>query len=319
MVAITGSVNTPAIIELKGNEKLSDLLNLAGGFTNVASGQKVTLERIHERKIRKVAEFNLDKEGLAKSMQDGDLVNVFTISERFDNAVKLQGNVAAPMRYVWKEGMRITDLLSDKNAIITSAYWARQNSGALNNNYNQKQVNWDYALLQRLDNEKLTTKQYAFNLGKAIKGDPVENMLLEPGDIVTTFSADEALPKTENEIVLKGSIFSPSNRRFVWRSGMKIKDVIPNAKELIDYYDYWLNSQGKKLSVGINWGYANIVRLQPSNLTRSLIPFDLGKLLLENNDSMNLALNPGDEITIYTNEDIQVPMANKTNYVRLEC
>ena len=318
MVAITGSVNTPAIFELKGNEKLSDLLNLAGGFTNVASGQKVTLERIHERKIRKVAEFNLDKEGLAKPMQDGDLVNVLPISERFDNAVKLQGNVAAPMRYVWKEGMRITDLLSDKNAIITSAYWARQNSGALNNNYNQKQVNWDYALLQRLDNEKLTTKQYAFNLGKAIKGDPVENMLLEPGDIVTTFSADEALPKTENEIVLKGSIFSPSNRRFVWRSGMKIKDVIPNAKELIDYYDYWLNSQGKKLSVGINWGYANIVRLQSSNLTRSMISFDLGKLLLENDNAMNLALYPGDEITIFTNEDIQVPMANRNTYVRLE-
>ena len=318
MVAITGSVNTPAIFELKGNEKLSDLLNLAGGFTNVASGQKVTLERIHERKIRKVAEFNLDKEGLAKSMQDGDLVNVFPISERFDNAVKLQGNVAAPMRYVWKEGMRITDLLSDKNAIITSAYWARQNSGVLNSHYNKKEVNWDYAVLQRLDNENLTTKQYAFNLGKAIKGDPVENMLLEPGDVVTTFSADETLPKTENEVVLKGSIFTPSNRRFVWRNGMHIKDVIPNAKELIDYYDYWLNSQDKKLSAGINWGYANIVRLQPSNLTRNMITFDLGKLLLQNDSSMNLELLPGDEITIFTNEDIQVPIAKRSIYVRLE-
>jgi protein involved in polysaccharide export with SLBB domain len=318
MAAITGSVNTSAIFELKGNEALSDLLNLAGGFTNVASGQKVTLERIHERKTRKVAEFNLDQEGLAKPLQDGDLVTVAAISERFDNAVKLQGNVAAPMRYVWKEGMRITDLLSDKNAIITSAYWARQNSGALNNNYNKKQVNWDYAVLQRLDHEKLTTKQYAFNLGKAIKGDPVENMLLEPGDIVTTFSADEALPKTENEIVLKGSIFTPSNRRFVWRSGMHIKDIIPNAKELIDYYDYWLNAQDKTLSAGINWGYANIVRLQPSNLTRNMITFDLGKLLLQNDQSMNLELLPGDEITIFTNQDIQVPIANRNIYVRLE-
>jgi len=318
LAAIAGSVNTEAIFELKGSESLADLLELAGGLTNVAAGQKVAVERIHQREIRKVDEFQLDKNGLARPMQDGDVVMVYAISQRFDNAVKLQGHVAAPMRYIWKEGMRITDLLKDANALIPGAYWARQNSGALNSRYNKKEVNWDYAVVQRLDQANLTTRLVAFSLGKAIKGDPLENMPLRPGDIVTIFSADEPLPKTENDIVLKGSIFSPSDRRFVWREGMRINDLIPNVKWLTDYYDYWSNIRGNKLSSGINWGYANIVRLQHRDLTRTMLPFDLGKAVQEGDSANNIALLPGDEITIFTNDEIHVPVASKNKYVRLE-
>lgn len=318
LAAIAGSVNTEAIFELKGSESLADLLELSGGLTNVAAGQKVTVERIHQREIRKVDEFQLDKNGLARPMQDGDVVMVYAISQRFDNAVKLQGHVAAPMRYIWKEGMRITDLLKDANALIPDAYWARQNSGALNSRYNKKEVNWDYAVVQRLDQANLTTRLVAFSLGKAIKGDPLENMPLRPGDIVTIFSADEPLPKTENDIVLKGSIFSPSDRRFVWREGIRINDLIPNVKWLTDYYDYWSNIRGNKLSSGINWGYANIVRLQHHDLTRTMLPFDLGKAVQEGDSANNIALLPGDEITIFTNDEIHVPVASKNKYVRLE-
>ncbi len=318
MAAIAGSVNTQAIFELKGRENLSDLLDLAGGLTNVAAGQKVAVERIYEHEMRKVDEFQLDKDGLAKPLRDGDVITVYSISPRFDNAVKLQGNVAAPMRYIWKEGMRITDLLSDRNALIPGAYWAKQNSGALNSRYNKKEVNWDYAVVQRLDQTNLTTRLLAFNLGKAIKGDPVENMLLQPGDVITIYSADDALPKTENDVALKGSIFSPSDRRFVWREGMRISDLIPNAKWLVDYYDYWLNSQSGKLSSGIHWEYANVVRLQPLDLRRTMIPFDLGKVVLENDSINNVALLPGDVVTIYTNEEIQAPVVNRSQYVRLE-
>ena len=88
MAAITGSVNTPAIFELKGNETLSDLLELAGGFTSVASGNKVAIERIHGREMRKVDEFSLDQDGLTKPMQDGDLVTVYPISPRL-RAIRL--------------------------------------------------------------------------------------------------------------------------------------------------------------------------------------------------------------------------------------
>ena len=53
-VAVAGSVNAPAIYELKSAHEttLGDVLELAAGLTNVASGEKVRLERVDERRMR---------------------------------------------------------------------------------------------------------------------------------------------------------------------------------------------------------------------------------------------------------------------------
>ena len=222
MAAITGSVNTPAIFELKDNETLTSLLNLAGGLTNVAAGQKVTVERIHEREIRKVAEFNLDKDGLAKPLQDGDLVTVFSISARFDNAVTLRGNVAGlnAGRHPWKEGLRISDVIPDKETLITDTYWLKQNNASkidingvnsLRNEVKRSlaEVNWDYAVVERL-NKNLTTSLIPFNLGRAvIDHDAEQNLLLQPGDTITIFSKDDIQVPIANRtkyVVLEGEL-----------------------------------------------------------------------------------------------------------------
>ena len=220
MAAITGSVNTPAIFELKDNETLTGLLSLAGGLTNVAAGQKVTVERIHEREIRKVAEFNLDKDGLAKPLQDGDLVTVFSISARFDNAVTLRGNVASPGRHPWREGLRISDVIPDKGALIIDTYWLKQNqasrkdissSSSLRNEVKRSlnEVNWDYAVVERL-NKNLTTSLIPFNLGRAvIEHDAEQNLLLQPGDTITIFSKDDIQVPIANRtkyVVLEGEL-----------------------------------------------------------------------------------------------------------------
>lgn len=57
------------------------------------------------------------------------------------------------------------------------------------------EINWEYAVIQRMNMEDLTTHLLPFNLGKAIEGDETQNLLLEPGDIVTIFSqADMQVP-----------------------------------------------------------------------------------------------------------------------------
>jgi len=220
MAAITGSVNTPAIFELKDNETLAGLLSLAGGLTNVAAGQKVTVERIHEREMRKVAEFNLDKDGLAKPLQDGDLITVSSISARFDNAVTLRGNVASPGRHPWKEGLRISDVIPDKGALIIDAYWLKQNqasrkdvtsTASLRNEVKRSlaEVNWDYAVVERL-NKNLTTSLIPFHLGKAIiDHDAQQNLLLQPGDTITIFSKEDIQVPIANRtkyVVLEGEL-----------------------------------------------------------------------------------------------------------------
>jgi protein involved in polysaccharide export with SLBB domain len=76
-VAITGSVNFPAIYELRGTATLAEELEAAGGLTSVADGQRVSVERIENRTTRKVDEFTLDAAGQARLLRDSDLVRVF--------------------------------------------------------------------------------------------------------------------------------------------------------------------------------------------------------------------------------------------------
>src|ERR1039457_7350719 len=112
LAAISGSVKNPAIYELMDDKTtLASLLDLSGGFTTTAAGQKVLLERIADHSVRKVEEFQLDDQGLTRLIKDGDLVQGSSIDAHFDNAVTLRGSVASPGRYPWKEGMRISDLI----------------------------------------------------------------------------------------------------------------------------------------------------------------------------------------------------------------
>ncbi len=68
----------------------------------------------------------------------------------------------------------------------------------------------------------------------------------------------------------------------------------------------------------IDWSYAVIERMNPQTLTTSLVPFNPGQLVLEHDAAQNLALEPGDVVTIFSQADIKVPQTQRTKFVRLE-
>jgi protein involved in polysaccharide export with SLBB domain len=131
-VAVLGSVTTPAIYELHGETSFKQVIALAGGLTNVAAGSQVRVERIYKHTER--SELDVD---LASSdslpVQDGDMIAATSIIGRFENAVTLRGNVANPGRYVWHEGMRISDLIPNREALVTRNYYQRRNELGQNN------------------------------------------------------------------------------------------------------------------------------------------------------------------------------------------
>ena len=73
----------------------------------------------------------------------------------------------------------------------------------------------------------------------------------------------------------------------------------------------------KTLLDEVNWEYAAIERLDPQNLTEELIPFNLAKAM-EGDPKNNLALQPGDVVTIFSTKDVRVPQAKTTRLVRVE-
>jgi protein involved in polysaccharide export with SLBB domain len=72
------------------------------------------------------------------------------------------------------------------------------------------------------------------------------------------------------------------------------------------------------LAPEIDWKYAVIERLESESLKSTLIPFDLGKLVLEHDASQDLELQPGDVISIFSEADIRVPIAQQTKLVTLD-
>jgi polysaccharide biosynthesis/export protein len=206
-VAILGSVNEPGIYELKGDTTIAAVLEEAGGLTSLAGNERIQLERIENHRRRRVDDFPLDGSSLQRSLRDGDMLEIFPISPRFENAITLRGNVAKPGRFPWHEGMRVSDVIPSRDFLITSGYWEQQNHVAGNSqtemlgdlSQDTAEINWSYAAVQRLDDHDLSTRLIPFNLANAIDdpGSP-DNKLLKAGDVVTIFSRKD-LPLPEDK------------------------------------------------------------------------------------------------------------------------
>jgi polysaccharide export outer membrane protein len=78
---------------------------------------------------------------------------------------------------------------------------------------NAPDINWDYALIERLDLERLTTRLIPFDLRNALlDSDSEDNHLLRPGDVVTIFSQqDMRVPTQERSkyVYLEGEVKAP--------------------------------------------------------------------------------------------------------------
>jgi polysaccharide export outer membrane protein len=109
-VAIAGSVDSPAIYETLRDTTVEQAIALAGGKTSVALGSQVRIDRIYQHAMRSVLDVD-PKQMSSLVVENGDIVSVATILDRYRDAVTLRGNVAFPGRYVWRAGMKILDLV----------------------------------------------------------------------------------------------------------------------------------------------------------------------------------------------------------------
>lgn len=229
-VAISGAFDQAAIYELKSNATtVGDILALGGGVPTLATTQKALLERItrNNNPPRQVQEMVLDEAGLRQTLQDGDVLTLLGISPAFSNAVTLQGTVAAPLRYRWFEGMKILDLIPERDALITGDYYKRknllvqnavvaENAGAQVNVRMRgmvDEINWDYAVIERLDRSTLKVQLIPFNLGKAVLlKDPEQNLLLQVGDVVTILSINDLRVPQDRQtrlVRVEGEVMAP--------------------------------------------------------------------------------------------------------------
>lgn len=77
----------------------------------------------------------------------------------------------------------------------------------------KRQINWDYAVIERLNKDTLSTQLIPFNLGKAVLlHDPEHNLPLQPGDVVSIFNQTDLRLPTERQsrlVRIEGEVAAP--------------------------------------------------------------------------------------------------------------
>lgn len=349
-VYVVGQARKPGSYTLSSNSTLVSALFASGGPNQNGSMRHVQVKRA-EKSVTNLDLYAFlakgDKSADIK-LQDGDTI-VIPAAKGF---VALSGKVANSAVY---------ELAGDSETIGSMLAVA----GGLPVVADPKR-----AQLERLDpNKKPARTVEAFALdaqGLAKK--------LRSGDLLTVSAL---VPEFGNAVTLRGNVAQPI--RSPWRSGMKIRDLIPDKAYLMSrasvkrqndvmlsdddrlaangdgFADDASAQQPRNLAQGgrqaaqggaqgtsarnskevrdsaasladrignlvdeINLDYAVIERVDAANVSVKLLPFSLGKALENANSPDNLALQPGDIVTVFSVNDVRVPQAKRQVFVRVE-
>lgn len=327
VVAIAGSVNSPAIYEMKAHSTLGDLIEIAGDLSPVADTNKITIDRFVEHTARKTLEFPYDEQSRAELLKDGDIVRVFSIVPRFEDTVTLRGNVANPGRYPWKPGMRIRDLIPNAQALLTRRYW-RNRAAIVNGSATEYPI--PSAAAQNGPNilNQAQTNGTTSNGAPANGGGPNNSATPSAPQSTQNNNSANVLPEgAGGSANAAGSLYaqselSPSANQAPSPSGtttssnqqsLHMSAVTPYPNVVKD-----IAEDVRRYAPEINWDYAIIQRVNPVDLSSKLVWMSPRKAIIEKDEASNLELQPGDIVTIFSQRDISVPQADRSQYVIVE-
>ncbi len=291
-VAVNGALDSPSIFELKTpQEPVREVLRYAGGTPSLANPNRAQLERIDASQpvaARFVETFALDGNGLQKTLRDGDVLTLLPISPQFANAVTLRGHVAQPLRYPFKPGMRIRDLIPDRDALISPDFYRRKN-----------------LLVQVLEEDDDARDAETSSASNPMPSGAANASTNSSAGIVANAntSANPGTPASANESA-NGATPRARNERQRRREDRAVVNASRKAPTAL--FDE------------LNWDYAVIERLNTRDLSTQVIPFNLGKVILQGDEANNIELLAGDVVTVYSQKDIRVPVSRQTRLVSLE-
>ncbi len=272
-------MRSAAIYELVADESLDGLLANAGGVSSVAEEARVSIERIEEHRDRRAMEVVYDAAGLKTAVADGDLVRVYSIVPAYRRTVILRGNIANAGRFAWHAGMRISELIPDKEALVTRNYW------------------WKRARLGNPGPEEVDETAQPELQGRMSEGQAQNKSQNQNQGPSQRSSQDLSVQQRAGDSSLAGAERqAEGNRISVPAQRTEVREIAPE----------------------IDWDYAVIERLDAEALKAVMIPFDLGRLVEEHDASQDLELEPGDVVSIFSQADFRVPIAHQTKRIMLD-
>ena len=122
-VAINGEVARPGIYELKEKEVLADLIKYSGNLKPKANLNSAEIQRVKPSLNGfELIDIDLNQKYMDSFiLNNGDLLNVYSVADNLSNAVLLHGHVKEPGFYPLKSGMTIGSLIKSKSELLAMA------------------------------------------------------------------------------------------------------------------------------------------------------------------------------------------------------
>jgi protein involved in polysaccharide export with SLBB domain len=241
------------------------------------------VERIEEHNERRAMEIAYDKSAPETPLADGDIVRIFSILPRYSKTVVLRGNIATPGRFAWHPGMRLSELIPDKDSLVTRDYWWKRSQLGL--------PAPEFERTQGFQNLRQPNDSNPVSLEL-----PLQQEQKDQNDLKES-SQDRSLSAQQ-----RGSNSSLGAQQYPASS-----QPLPAQRTTV-----------RLLAPDIDWDYATVERIDPETLKTTLIPFDLGKLVMQHDAQQDLELKSGDIVSVFSEADIHVPLAEQTKLVTLD-
>lgn len=342
-VAVTGSVKTPAIYEMTTGETIGNAVNDAGGPSTVASGGRASVQRIANRKDQQAMEVAMDTAGLATPLEGGDVLRILAVLPKFQKTVTLRGNTANSGHFAWHDGMHLSDLIPDRDSLLSRDYWWRRAQLGLPSPEfepvpafsTMRQPTTPVDLSRRqLQPQQQLYGQYTYG-PPGIPSAPLSQQYqqqYQQNPSGTYPPGQQPIPQSPDQTGQQpydytnypagnypNSQYSPyPQQQAAQRAANSSLAAQQGQLQTQNQSQFVERTDVRVTTPEIDWNYAVIERVNPETFKTTLIPFDLGKLVVQHDESQNIALQPSDVVTIFSQGDIHVPLTEQTKYVHLE-
>lgn len=122
-ISLDGEIKQPAIYETKADENLGDLIAFAGGFTENAYSNFLTIKRNTGRD--KAVVTIKSEEFDSFDLRGGDQIFVEPVSNRYSNRVQIQGAVHRPGDFELTDGLTVSELIKQADGLTGEAFRGR--------------------------------------------------------------------------------------------------------------------------------------------------------------------------------------------------
>jgi polysaccharide biosynthesis/export protein len=261
-------VQRPAIYEMRQDENLGDLVELAG-TTNHADLSSVHITRQRPNKPLEILNVDITTpKGKETRLFDGDQVEIFPVPDEWmDWIVEISGGgIRKPRTYSYENGMTLSKLFE-----------------LAGGRYNDASNN---IILVRTRKDKIKS---VFQLD--VHAVSPDSFTLWPLDKVTTFSA-HTLRGGDKIVSIEGQVRNPHD--YTLGDGMRLLDLLFNAGGFDDP-DYLKT---------VYLDRADLIRVEERAHEKKIIPINL-RALLQGDAEKNLELQSKDKVVIYKAEDFE--------------